>query len=78
MERKPLRSSGNRDIHCSESVFKARRTFFRPPTSGNFPGEDMVRVGDDLGWLNAFNPFRPDETCRLNLNRPGRSSRWPQ
>lgn len=32
MERKPLRSSGNRDIHCSESVFKARRTFFRPPT----------------------------------------------
>ncbi|CAN0544625.1 unnamed protein product, partial [Ectocarpus sp. 12 AP-2014] len=30
----------------------------------------MVRVGDALGWLNVFNPFRPDGTYRLNLNRP--------
>lgn len=30
----------------------------------------MERVGDALGWLNVFNPFRPDGQYRLNLGRP--------
>ncbi|CAM9741209.1 unnamed protein product, partial [Hapterophycus canaliculatus] len=32
--------------------------------------EDMERLGDALGWLNVFNPFRPDGQYRLNLGRP--------
>ncbi|CAM9141685.1 unnamed protein product [Scytosiphon promiscuus] len=32
--------------------------------------EDVERVGDALGWLNIFNPFRPDGQYRLNLGRP--------
>lgn len=30
----------------------------------------MERVGDALGWLNVFNPFRPDGHYRLNFGRP--------
>lgn len=26
-------------------------------------------MGDALGWLNVFNPFRPDGRYRLNFNR---------
>ncbi|CBJ32832.1 Hypothetical leucine rich repeat protein [Ectocarpus siliculosus] len=45
-----------------------RENFHR--VTHQLPDEDMVRVGDALGWLNVFNPFRPDGTYRLNLNRP--------
>lgn len=30
----------------------------------------MERVGDALGWLNVFNPFRPDGHYRLRFNHP--------
>ncbi|CAM9380917.1 unnamed protein product, partial [Ectocarpus sp. 13 AM-2016] len=45
-----------------------RENFHR--VTHQLPDEDMVRVGDALGWLNVFNPFRPDGIYRLNLNRP--------
>lgn len=31
---------------------------------------EMERVGEALGWLNIFNPFRPDGYYVLDLSRP--------
>lgn len=46
-------------------------SFHAPPKPGKqLPDDDMERVGDALGWLNVFNPFRPDGHYRLNLSRP--------